>query len=310
MQVNDYMQGLAAKMVEKRGITDTSARKYIADLYRLNGNAPFKSLAWLKEEETIRGRLEPYAPSTRATILSAMVSAMSVNRAYKRYHDRWAKELFEGREAMDEAEKERKGAKTEREAANWVAWDDVVARREELAKDVEALPAGALTPKQWDLLQQYLLVCLYTMVPPRRNLDYLAMVTSRNGKMPDVTQNYWLPKDRKFVFNVYKTAKHHGAQEVEVPEELAKVLDLYMSRHPAGKGKGAAQARLLVKADGTAVTTANHITRALNRVFGRKVGSNLLRHAYLSSKYDVEAMEKDAEAMGHSVSEQREYLRK
>ncbi len=310
MQVNDFMQGLAAKMVEKRGITDTTARKYIADLYRLNGNAPFKSLAWLKEEETLRGRLEKYAESTRVTIMSAMVAALSGNRAYKRYHDKWASELFDGRKELDERDEARKGAKTEREAENWMAWDDVVARREELAKEVAALPAGALTPKQWDLLQQYLLVCLYSMIPPRRNLDYLAMVTSRNGKMPDATQNYWLPKERKFVFNVYKTAKHHGPQELEVPAELAEVLDLYMSRHPAGKGKGAAQARLLVKADGTAVTTANHITRALNRVFGRKVGSNLLRHAYLSSKYDVSEMEADAEAMGHTVAEQREYLRK
>jgi hypothetical protein len=38
----------------------------------------------------------------------------------------------------------------------------------------------------------------------------------------------------------------------------------------------------------------------------------MLRHSYLSSKYGdiIEEQQKDAEAMGHSVSEQRDYVKK
>jgi hypothetical protein len=50
----------------------------------------------------------------------------------------------------------------------------------------------------------------------------------------------------------------------------------------------------------------------LNKVFGKKVGSSMLRHIYLSGKYgnELEEMKKDAEAMGHSVSQQKEYILK
>lgn len=308
--VTDFMQGLSAEMVEKHGISETTARKYIADLYKLNGGAPFKSLTFLKDEAAIKGRLEPYAESTRVTMLSAAVTALKGKRAYKRAHDMWAQELYGRREALDEAEDKRGGKKTEREADNWLDWAKVLETREGLAKEVADLPAtGALTSKQWDTLQKYLILCLYTMIPPRRNLDYLEMVTAPKGKVEDTSVNYWVPKRRVFIFNRYKTAKTHGAQELEVPEELAEVLERYMRHHPLAKG-ARGNVRLLVKADGTPVTSGNAITRVLNRVFGRKVGSNLLRHSYLSSKYDLEKMQEDAEAMGHTLEEQKGYLRK
>ncbi|MFN9957216.1 MAG: hypothetical protein ACK55I_29280, partial [bacterium] len=43
----------------------------------------------------------------------------------------------------------------------------------------------------------------------------------------------------------------------------------------------------------------NGITRVLNRIFGKKVGSSLLRHIYLTGKYGkiLEEQKKDAEAM-------------
>jgi integrase len=63
-------------------------------------------------------------------------------------------------------------------------------------------------------------------------------------------------------------------------------------------------------ADGKALTAVNAITRILNKIFGKKLGSSMLRHIFLSDKYDIKEMEEDAEAMGHSVAEQRKYLRK
>jgi len=50
----------------------------------------------------------------------------------------------------------------------------------------------------------------------------------------------------------------------------------------------------------------NGITRVLNRIFGKKVGSSLLRHIYLTGKYGkiLEEQKKDAEAMANSVDMQ------
>jgi hypothetical protein len=47
-------------------------------------------------------------------------------------------------------------------------------------------------------------------------------------------------------------------------------------------------------------------------VFGKKIGSSMLRHIYISDKYKdvMEEQQKDAANMGHSVELQREYFKK
>jgi hypothetical protein len=35
----------------------------------------------------------------------------------------------------------------------------------------------------------------------------------------------------------------------------------------------------------------------------------MIRHIYLSSKYDLNEMKTDADAMGHSLSEQKSYMK-
>jgi hypothetical protein len=53
----------------------------------------------------------------------------------------------------------------------------------------------------------------------------------------------------------------------------------------------------------------NAVTRVLNRAFGKNIGSSMLRHIYLSEKYNIDEMKKDADQMGHSLSLQKEYMK-
>jgi hypothetical protein len=64
--------------------------------------------------------------------------------------------------------------------------------------------------------------------------------------------------------------------------------------------------------DGKPLSQVNAITRILNKTFGKKVGSSMLRHIYLSSKYGkvVDEMKEDANAMSHSVDMQKDYIKK
>jgi integrase len=132
-----------------------------------------------------------------------------------------------------------------------------------------------------------------------------------------------MPKDKnyldlatsKFIFNKYKTSKKYGTQTLDIPNTedapLMDVIQTYLKFHPLYKAtKGKEAVPFLVTADGKALTAVNAITRILNKIFGKKVGSSMLRHIFLSDKYDIKEMEEDAEAMGHSVQEQRKYLRK
>jgi hypothetical protein len=92
-------------------------------------------------------------------------------------------------------------------------------------------------------------------------------------------------------------------------------LTIYIKHHPLIKGKITKKFQpvpFLVFDDGKPLDQVNSITRVLNKVFGKKVGSSMLRHIYVSGKYgDVnEEQKKDAEMMGHSVDMARDYIKK
>jgi hypothetical protein len=63
--------------------------------------------------------------------------------------------------------------------------------------------------------------------------------------------------------------------------------------------------------DGHPLVQTNSITKLLNRTFGKKISSSALRHIFLSDKYKDVAkdMKEDAEAMAHSVGQQKEYIK-
>ena len=84
------------------------------------------------------------------------------------------------------------------------------------------------------------------------------------------------------------------------------MISEYLKFHPLKKN---ATFKFLVSSDGTPITAVNAITRILNKIFEKRVGSSMLRHIFLSTKYDIKEMEKDANAMGHSVEEQKKYMK-
>jgi hypothetical protein len=67
-----------------------------------------------------------------------------------------------------------------------------------------------------------------------------------------------------------------------------------------------------VYSDGEPLDKVNSITRILNRIFGKSIGSSMLRHSYISSKYAAvnEEMKEDAKNMSHSLGMQKEYIKK
>jgi hypothetical protein len=74
--------------------------------------------------------------------------------------------------------------------------------------------------------------------------------------------------------------------------------------------KGVEDVKFLVYRDGEGVEQINAITRILNSILGKGIASSKLRHIYLTSKYGdtLKEQEKDAKAMGHSTSQQKDYI--
>jgi integrase len=254
-------------------------------------------------------RLAEYSESTQKSTLGTIVAVLTdlkdkstYKALYNFYYERMSSASKIAREA-DTTEK------SDKQEMNWIKWDDVLAKRKELEDKLPTNKTKLLTVTTWNNMLSYLLLSLYTMLPPRRNLDYqnLYVVKKWNDKMED-TRNYYDLSTHKLIFNKYKTSKAHGKQEIDVPKELQGVLAHYLQFHPERKKP---EFKLLVNVDGTGFSSINSITRILNKIFDKNIGSTMLRHIYLSDKYkmDMSEMKKDADAMGHNLSTQREYIK-
>ena len=311
--VSEYMMALHKELMEKRGVTDATASQYIRSLYSLNNTRPFTNLAWLKNKESVDQRLSEFAESTQKTLLSVVVAALSTVKDKSTYKKIYAHYYNEMMSKSKEAREQDTSVKTEKQDKNWLSWDVVKAHEERLAEDVKSLGKD-ISVGQWDALLSYALLSLFTEFDPRRNQDYQFMdvvKTHKQASSPD--RNYYVLNPPHFMFRKYKTSKTHGEQSFPVPPALVKSLGVYLSHHPALTGKKVTVKTpafpLLVHADGSPLTAVNAITRILNRIFGRNVGSTMLRHIYLSNKYDVQEMNDTAEKMGHSGAMQRDYMK-
>jgi hypothetical protein len=108
-------------------------------------------------------------------------------------------------------------------------------------------------------------------------------------------------KGRKFVFNTYKTAKTYGQQQVDINPKLFSLLTRWKKMYP--------QQKYLLETTTGRKLQNNDITRILNKIFGKKISVNMLRHIYISDEIlenmpKLTELEKKAEDMGHSVQNQ------
>ena len=309
------MMELHKELIAKREITDSTASQYIRTLYKLNADRPFNNLSWLKNIDSVHIRLDDYAESTKKSAVTSIVSALSLVKdkpTYKKIYAYWFTEMMERINSQKNTDTTKKSEKQEE---NWLSWDVIKGHLNRLHEEVQPyLSQPVVNASQWETLLSYMILSLYTEFAPRRNQDYQLMkVVKKESQATDENTNYLVLDGMKFIFNKYKTAKTHGRQTFDVPSRLNDVFFIYFRFHPLLHGKKISvktgEIPLLVNYNGTTLSAVNSITRILNRVFGKRIGATMLRHIYLSSKYDVEAMNDDAEKMAHSSSVQHDYMK-
>jgi hypothetical protein len=318
MNSTEFMLHLAKQIVAERKVAESSAAAYIRVLYALNERKPFKNLTFLKNTESVDGIITGYADSTQRAILGSVVSVLSLFKdkpTFKKPYTHYYEEMMKRRPAA--TAEAASNEKTAKQTANWLTWNDVERHARELDEKVKEFgKSKTLTDSQYDTLLQKTILALYTDVQPRRNQDYLDMfIVKKWVETMPADKNYLDIATKQFIFNKYKTAKKYGVQKEAIPERLYDTICVYLRYHPIWKGTAKRKAdavKLLTSAKGEPLTAVNAITRVLNRVFGKKIGSSMLRHIYLSSKYGdtLEEMKKDADAMGHSVAVQHSYVKK
>jgi len=149
----------------------------------------------------------------------------------------------------------------------------------------------------------FLLIALLggVLIPPRRSLDYALMKV----KNYDVKTDNYL-KNGSMYFNQYKTAKTYGEQKLKLPTDLLEYIKKW--------NKFQCNDYLLFN-NNKSHLTSSQITKRLNKIFGKKVSVDILRHVYLSNYYKDIPKLKDmlqlATDMSHSINTQlTQYVKK
>lgn len=230
----------------------------------------------------------------RKTILAALVALLGKESK--------SGELY--REQMiEDADKynaqQRKQKKTDVQADNWISQEEVMQIYRQLEKDTKHLfNKPDLTMSELQTLQNYVILSVYTLIPPRRLMDYTAFKL-RNVNF--LTDNYM--KGNNFVFNNYKTKNKYGTQEVKIPVRLRNILQKWAKKH--------SNDFLLFSEKGTPLPVSR-LTQKLNKIFGKNISVNMLRHIFISDTVleaapALEHLDKVAKDMGHSIETQQLY---
>jgi integrase len=290
-----------------RGLSQSSINLYLRNLKKLNGGNDFSSLTFLKDVNGTLEKINDLKDNTRRQYLISIVSSLnSFGDKYKALSNKYYKLMIETAKKISETPSIEP---SEAQKENWMEWVAVLETYNSLKNSLN-LSKKKLTEGEYNKLLEYVVLSLFVLTPPRRNMDYLKMCISfKNTTAKDC--NYFDPKTNKFIFNVYKTDNKYGEQVIDVPKDLLEVLVEYMRFHPLVKKKNPENVPLLVNYSGQPFKAQNAITRILNKIFKKNISSSMLRHIFLSSKYgnELKEREKDASLMAHSVQQQTGYIK-
>jgi hypothetical protein len=295
---------------------ESSVKPVYRYLTTLHGGSPPTSLDFLLDRPIVMKFLEKYAVNTQRTIVFAL---RNIAKDFDRDDilEVWKGNIEETEAGKGKPEMNEK-SETQQKAYAMLEGDEKGSAWENVLKKVEEF-SGSSKDKT--------IGCLYTMFPPRRNLDYTLMKLS-DGYNDDLSKDFnylvvGLRRVRKegkkvimrvvmrFVFNRYKTDGVYHQKIFDVPDDLVEVLKSHIRKEEVKDGEF-----LLTKQTGGSLRS-DDITESLHKVIGSGVSSQMLRHMYLD-KYNTPEREEviremmgDAEKMAHSISmQQGTYVKK
>ena len=278
-------------------ITKSSLKTYesiLRNLYKKVFNTEEISIKDFNDSKKIINYLKELPSNKRKTILSALV-VITDNKDYR--------ELMLD-DIKEYNKEEAKQKKTENQEDNWVEKDYLDNLYNNLTKDAKVIyQKQKLTSSDYQDIQNYIILSLFGgfYIPPRRSKDYVNFKIKNINKDED---NYI--NKNTMVFNSYKTAKTYGQQQVDIPKELKTILNKWIKINPTDY--------LLFDSSFNPLSNVK-LNQRLNKLFGKKVGVNMMRKSYLSDKYSdlidkKNELAKDFKDMGSSILQENIYIKK
>lgn len=283
-----------------QNVKPKSKELYISNIKRLNGgkDVDINNLDFLEDVDgTLEKLTSKYAPTTIRSYFISICSLLNELPKYKSLYDKYYKILISQNKSL-----EKNNTKSETQKENWISQDEVLQTQIRVQDKALALMEDKTKykPREWSTVLDWVILSLYTLLPPRRIIDYTEMnVVNDTSLEADEKMNYWVKSKEKFIFTNYKTSGTYQTQIVKIPEPLQYVLDKYMEvRSDRDKNN----IPLLTDNKGEAIRENYMITKALNRIFDKKVSVNMLRNIYLTSNFkdNLANLQSTATAMGTS----------
>ncbi len=290
--INDYIKS------KRPNISKSSLKTYesiLRNLYeKIFGDKTYDLKKFDTEVKKVIKYLKDVPPNKRKTILSSLV-VITDNKEYR--------ELMLD-DIKDYNKAEAKQEKTQEQVDNWIEKDDIEKIYSKLWKDAKILyKKETLNPSDFQDIQNFIIMSLFGgfFIPPRRSKDYV------NFKIKNIDKNTdnYIDKN-ELVFNSYKTAKTYGEQRVEIPKDLKTILNKWIKANPTEY--------LLFDISFNKLSNVK-LNQRLNKLFGKKVGVNMMRKSYLSGKYGdlidkKNELSKDFKDMGSSTLQENIYIKK
>ena len=182
---------LKSILKEKRpNLSDKSIATYSSILRNIMKNMLTDNVSKLDESSKVLDYLDEFKPSQRKTKLSALV-VLTDNDEYR---DQMLKDIRSYNDSM------KSRTKSDKEAANWVSQPELDKIYKDLKAQANALfKKSELSKSDLQTIQNYVILSLYTLINPRRSLDYTEMKINNIDKKQS---NYI--NGKKFIFNTYK----------------------------------------------------------------------------------------------------------
>jgi hypothetical protein len=242
--------------------------------------------------------------STRKNMLTAILSVFKniehIKSEFKSQHREW--NMFH--EHMDSFQKAnyKKHMPSKEQLSKYTPLEDIEIKYKEMEKDD---PHKTIK----DSLQ-FILLSIIISTPPKRS-DYGNLKIYYDEDPNDKTSNYVVIKYSNpsyIVFNQYKTKKYLGRVDQELPIKTTNDIKESLRRHPRDHLFITRYKKPFTCNKGFTVYFIN----TFEQLFGRKTGTTMLRHIYITERVSFDEMDDDqlesiAKQMLHSTTVQKKY---
>ena len=259
----------------------------------------------LRDKEKVKKYLSKLSTTSIKLISIATVMLLKAANAPKDIIDFYGKIAREYR--IKDLEERKYRETTEAEEDAYIEWSEIIKIRTEYKKLVNNQKyINTLSDLEYQrLFMKYLILCLFTYIPPQRGQVYFNCYVNK----PQKGSNYIDTKTGQLHILEYKTKRSYGERIINLPTPLLNIIKLWVKITNCNK------CLLLCNAQGNQMSTQS-FTQLLYTIFQKNLSTDMIRKIYITHMIkDVGLNEEQrkhlAFLMGHSTKVQHEfYLKK